>query len=148
MVGIMTGSLNKQIVEKETSLHKLTFRKKKKRFVLGLLMSGCHFIVSGNCVFVTSGTKQRTYLSNDLQYFFEMKQDFNDIESKIVDRDWLSDLMNNFTVLSNKTFLLINCHVWVAFAVCFKKFLMGGGGEEYGVQKNSNGLHVACGRPV
>ena len=59
-----------------------------------------------------------------------MKQDFSCQQSKTAGRVSLSDLMIGFTILSRKTFLLINCHVWVAFAVCFEKFLGWGGGPK------------------
>ena len=60
-----------------------------------------------------------------------MKQDFSDLRSKTADEDSRSDLMIEFMILSKKTFLLINCYVWVAFVVCFEKLLEEKGTKEF-----------------
>jgi len=66
--------------------------------------------------------------SKETEQFFKMKQDFS---SKTEGRASCSDLMTNFTILSKETFLLINSHVWVAFAVCFEKLLEEKGPKEF-----------------
>jgi hypothetical protein len=59
-----------------------------------------------------------------------MQQGYSDVRSKTAGRDSRRDLMTEFTILSKETFLLINCYVWVAFAVCFEKFLEEKGPKE------------------
>ena len=60
-----------------------------------------------------------------------MEHDFSDIRSKTAGKDSRSDLTTDFKILSKETFLLINCYVWVAFAVCFENLLEQKGPKEF-----------------
>jgi hypothetical protein len=81
--------------------------------------------------------------NKETEWFSETKKDFSDIRSNSEGGHSRNDLMTDFTILSKVTFLLINCFVCVAFAVCFEKLL-----EEKGPKKNSNKLHVSRGPSV